>query len=111
MNLPESSRHARKELGLSQAALARLSSVQRKQISMLEKGGNVTMETLRRVLRHLPNLLTFTLETTTVEVKPAQSEPWKQGAVAAATFLAKACQHVIDRVGGGGQTTAHVQPE
>ena len=99
MNLPEAIRHARKELGLSQAALSRLSGIPRYRISLLENGGgNATMATVRRVLRHLPNLQIFTLETATVEVKTTQSEPWKLGAMAAAAFIARACQHVIDRV-------------
>jgi transcriptional regulator with XRE-family HTH domain len=97
MNLPEAIRHARKDLGLSQAALAHLCGVQRRQISVLERGGNVTMNTVRRVLRHLPNLHRFTLDTATVGVNPAPSEPWRQGVRATAAFIARVCQHVIDR--------------
>ena len=104
MSLPEAVRRARNELGLSPAALASLAGLQRNSVCALENGGNVTIETVRRVLRHLPNLQTFILETAIVEVRAIRSEPWNQGAVAAATFIEKACRHVIDRVGGGEQS-------
>lgn len=97
-NLSQAIRHARKELGLTQARLSSLSGVQRRQISRLESGGNVTLKTVAKVLAHLPNLQTFIFETVAVEVKPTRSEPWNQGARAAAEFIARACQHVIDRV-------------
>ena len=100
MNLPEAVRHARKELGLSRGAFARLAGLHPNMISRLENGDNVTIETVRRVLRHLPNLRSFTLETAAVDVAFLRTEPWNEGALAAARYLAGACQHVIDRVTG-----------
>ena len=49
-------------MGFTQGDLAHLARVQRRQISTLENGGNVTLSTLRKVLRFLPNLREFTFE-------------------------------------------------
>lgn len=62
MELHEEIRRARKDLDLSQAQLADFVGVQRRQISTLERGGNVTLNTLKRVLAFLPNLREFTFE-------------------------------------------------
>lgn len=61
MDLNEAVRKARKELGLSQGKLAELAGIERKQLSVLENGGNVTLATVRKVLDHLPNIEPFTL--------------------------------------------------
>ena len=66
--LHEEIRRARKELGLSQERLAELCGIQRRQLSILERGGNVTLNTLRKVLGFLPNLQQFTFEQ--VRMKP-----------------------------------------
>ena len=55
-------RRARKELGLSQGQLSVLCGIQRRQLSTLERGGNVTLNTLRKVIGFLPNLEEFTFE-------------------------------------------------
>ena len=68
MELHEEIRRARKELGLSQDRLAELCGIQRRQLSILERGGNVTLNTLRKVFRFLPNLVDFTFEQ--VRMKP-----------------------------------------
>jgi transcriptional regulator with XRE-family HTH domain len=68
MELHEEVRRARKELGLSQAQLAAKVGLQRRQISTLERGGNVTLNTLKRVLNYLPNLQEFTFEQ--IRMKP-----------------------------------------
>jgi transcriptional regulator with XRE-family HTH domain len=68
MELHEEIRRARKDLGLSQAQLAAFCGIQRRQLSTLERGGNVTLTTLRKVMGFLPNLQDFTLEQ--VRMKP-----------------------------------------
>ena|SRR5687768_12191218 len=54
-------REAREQHGLSQAKLARLANVHRTQLRVLEEGGNVTIETLTKVLAQLPNLRSVNL--------------------------------------------------
>jgi transcriptional regulator with XRE-family HTH domain len=68
MELHEEIRRARKDLGLSQEKLAELCGIQRRQLSILERGGNVTLNTLRKVIGFLPNLQNFTFEQ--VRMKP-----------------------------------------
>ncbi|MGZ5445592.1 MAG: helix-turn-helix domain-containing protein [Thermoanaerobaculia bacterium] len=69
MELHEEIRRARKDLGLSQDRLAELCGIQRRQLSILERGGNVTLNTLRKVIGFLPNLKEFTFEQ--VRMKPS----------------------------------------
>ncbi|MEA2488284.1 MAG: hypothetical protein QOH21_76 [Acidobacteriota bacterium] len=68
LELHEEIRRARKDLGLSQGQLCALCGVQRRQLSTLERGGNVTLATLRKVIGFLPNLQDFTFEQ--VRMKP-----------------------------------------
>ena len=68
MELHEEIRRARKDLDLSQARLAELCGIQRRQLSILENGGNVTLNTLRKVISFLPNLKEFTFEQ--IRMKP-----------------------------------------
>ena len=68
MELHEEIRRARLALELSQDQLAELCGVQRRQISILENGGNVTLNTLRKVIGFLPNLQEFTFQQ--VRMKP-----------------------------------------
>ncbi len=68
LELHDELRRARKELGLSQGQLSALCGVQRRQLSTLERGGNVTLNTLRKVIGFLPNLEEFTFEQ--VRMKP-----------------------------------------
>jgi transcriptional regulator with XRE-family HTH domain len=68
LELHEEIRRARKDLGLSQSQLCALCGVQRRQLSTLERGGNVTLATLRKVIGFLPNLQDFTFEQ--VRMKP-----------------------------------------
>lgn len=68
LELHDEIRRARKELGLSQGQLSVLCGVQRRQLSTLERGGNVTLNTLRKVIGFLPNLEEFTFEQ--VRMKP-----------------------------------------
>jgi DNA-binding XRE family transcriptional regulator len=69
MLLHEAVLKARKDLGLSQKRLAELAGVQRKQLATLEKGGNITLSTLRKVLSHLPNLESFTIDAVKASVQ------------------------------------------
>jgi predicted transcriptional regulator len=68
MVLPEAVKKARKDLRLSQKRLAELAGIQRKQLATLESGGNITLATLRKVLIHLPNLETFSLDAVSATV-------------------------------------------
>ncbi|HEX6098211.1 MAG TPA: helix-turn-helix transcriptional regulator [Thermoanaerobaculia bacterium] len=54
-------RQARIDHGLSQAELARLAGVPRERLRQLEAGGNVTLETLQKVLSQLPDLQSLSL--------------------------------------------------
>ena len=47
-------RQAREEAGLSQAALAAMTGLSRNQIVRAETGENITLETLRKIVTHLP---------------------------------------------------------
>jgi transcriptional regulator with XRE-family HTH domain len=68
MLLHEAVRKARQDLGVSQVKLAERAGIQRRQLSTLEKGGNVTLSTLRKVIAQLPNLESFTLDAVNVHV-------------------------------------------
>ena len=70
MQLHDEIRRARKELNMSQADLAAAAGVQRKQISILERGGNVTLATIRKVLAQLPNIERFSLYSAEVGLDP-----------------------------------------
>ena len=75
MLLHEAVRHARTELKLTQKKLSELSGVQRRQLSTLEHGGNVTLSTVRKVIAHLPNLKRFTFNGVSVDVtRPIENE-------------------------------------
>jgi len=71
--LHEELRRAREKAGYSQAQLAALSGIPRNQISRAEKGENITLDTLRKIVVHLPvtelNLLdTVKLSTDTLPI-------------------------------------------
>lgn len=70
------------ELKLSQKKLAEQAGIQRRQLATLEKGGNVTLNTVRKVLAQLPNLESFTLDAVNVDVTlkpPPPFDPTKFG--------------------------------
>lgn len=73
MQLHEAIKKARKELGLTQQKLAELADIERKQLSILENGGNVTLATIRKIVAHLPNMEPFTIGQTMGTVFPAMS--------------------------------------
>lgn len=82
MQLHEAVRTARMELKLSQKKLAEQAGIQRRQLATLEKGGNVTLNTVRKVLAQLPNLETFTIDAVNVDVRlkdPPPFDPAKFG--------------------------------
>jgi Predicted transcriptional regulator with C-terminal CBS domains len=76
MDLHEAIRKARIELKLTQKQLADLAGIERKQLSTLERGGNVTLATVRKVVAHLPNMQPFTFGQVFDTVAPAM--PRKQ---------------------------------
>ena len=75
MQLHDAVKFARMELKLSQKKFAEKAGIQRRQLATLEKGGNVTLSTVRKVLAQLPNLERFTLDTVTVDVRSDPSAP------------------------------------
>lgn len=54
MLVHEQLRQAREQIGLSQAKLAALTGLSRNQVVRAEAGENITLDTLRRILVHLP---------------------------------------------------------
>jgi transcriptional regulator with XRE-family HTH domain len=71
--LHEELRRAREEIGYTQAELAALAGIPRNQIARAEKGENITLDTLRKIVVHLPvtelNLLdTVKLSTDTLPI-------------------------------------------
>ena len=74
MQLHDAVRYARMEKRLSQKKLAEMAGIQRRQLATLEKGGNVTLATVRKVLAVLPNLEEFTMDTVKVDVA---AQPYK----------------------------------
>lgn len=62
------------DLKLSQKKLAEMAGIQRRQLATLESGGNVTLNTLRKVLVHLPNLESFEIEGVDVQVMSPQQQ-------------------------------------
>lgn len=59
--LNEDIRQARVAAGLSQAELARRAGITRKQLRFAEEGGNITVDTLRKIAAMLPNLKRMSL--------------------------------------------------
>ena len=74
MLLHEAIYRARRELKLTQKKLSELSGVQRRQLSTLEKGGNVTLSTVRKVIAHLPNLESFSFDGVRADVMRKHEE-------------------------------------
>lgn len=78
--LHEALRARRSELGLSQAEVARRSGIQQRQVSLFERGGDVTLSTLQKlvkaldiVLLPLPREEAAKFENLKAENKPAPS--------------------------------------
>jgi len=107
MMLHDAIRYARMELGLSQKKLAEQAGIQRRQLATLEKGGNVTLATVRKVLAHLPNLERFSLDTVQVDVDmqtPAAAVDIKQVSEAI-QMMGRALQRLGDTLEQGTQPT------
>lgn len=66
-------RQARIDHGYSQAELARLAGVPRERVRQLESGGNVTLETLQKILAQLPRLKSLTLGTVELQTRGASA--------------------------------------
>ena len=77
----EQFREARVAAGLSISEVARLAGVPRKQVYELEKGSNVTVETLRRIAAVIPNLKRVTLGGMEVVVDNADLEEARRAAL------------------------------
>ncbi|HEY0155771.1 MAG TPA: helix-turn-helix transcriptional regulator [Thermoanaerobaculia bacterium] len=54
-------REARIAHGYSQSKLSKLAGVPRTRLRMFEEGGNITIETLEKIVNALPNLKTVTI--------------------------------------------------
>ncbi|HUP63304.1 MAG TPA: helix-turn-helix transcriptional regulator [Thermoanaerobaculia bacterium] len=61
MELHEELRKAREAAGLTQSELAKRAEIPRNQIVRAEKGENITLDTLRRIVVHLPAVTQLTL--------------------------------------------------
>ena len=102
MLLHEAVKKARKDLKLSQKSLAELSGVQRKQLATLEAGGNITLATLRKVLAHLPNLETFSLDAVSATVlRQVPPEEQVQAVKTALDLLGEAIRVFVTKVNDG----------
>lgn len=102
MLLHEAVKKARKDLHLSQKSLAELAGIQRKQLATLETGGNITLATLRKVLVHLPNLETFSLDAVTATVRrQVPPEEQFQAVKTAFDLLGEALQSLATKVNEG----------
>jgi transcriptional regulator with XRE-family HTH domain len=75
--LHEQIREARIKAGLSQVKLAELAGIQRSLVQNLEDGRNVTIDTLRKVVPHLPSLRSLNLGS--FELMPSFSTELRQG--------------------------------
>jgi transcriptional regulator with XRE-family HTH domain len=102
MLLHEAVRTARKDLKLSQKSLAQLAGIQRKQLATLESGGNITLATLRKVLVHLPNLETFSLDAVSATVlRQVPPEEQVQAVKTALDLLGEAIRGFVAKVNDG----------
>lgn len=102
MLLHQAVQKARKDIGLSQKKLAELAGIQRRQLATLEKGGNITLSTLRKVLAHLPNLETFTLDAVTATVRrEVPPEEHMRAVDDAMKLLGEALRDMVGRVTQG----------
>jgi transcriptional regulator with XRE-family HTH domain len=102
MLLHEAVKKARKDLKLSQKSLAELAGIQRKQLATLETGGNITLATLRKVLVHLPNLETFSLDAVSATVlRQVPPEEQVQAVKTALDLLGEAIRGFVTKVNDG----------
>ena len=104
MLLHEAVKKARKDLKLSQKSLAELAGIQRKQLATLETGGNITLATLRKVLVHLPNLETFSLDAVSATVlRHVPPEEQFRAVKTAFDLLGDALRDFVTKVNDGQQ--------
>lgn len=107
MQLHEAVKKARKELGLTQAKLAELAGIERKQLSVLENGGNVTLSTVRKVIAHLPNMQSFTIGEAMGSVVPILSPEAKtEMDLAAEKAVGTLLRNLLGTLGPGRWPTA-----
>jgi DNA-binding XRE family transcriptional regulator len=88
-------REARIKAGLTQAGLARLAGVQRKQVIALESGKNVTLATVERIAAKLPGLQYLDVGGVTLRLGTKYDDSRKE-----LTQAIDLLQTVLDRIGG-----------
>jgi transcriptional regulator with XRE-family HTH domain len=90
-------RQARIELNLSQVQLAELAGVPRERVRTLERGGNVTLQTFEKIVRHLPNLKELTIGGVRVTISGVDVEDVR-AAVAEAELASRRLLALLDTV-------------
>jgi transcriptional regulator with XRE-family HTH domain len=68
MTLHDELRRAREQAGLNQTQLAALTGIPRNQVARAERGENITLDTLRKLVLHLPICELSLLETVKLTV-------------------------------------------
>jgi transcriptional regulator with XRE-family HTH domain len=89
-------RQARIDHGLSQLKLARQAGIPRSQLLKFESGGNITLETLRRILRQLPNLKSVRIEAVELQLEQLDIPALRLSL----TELVAAASHVLNVING-----------
>src|SRR6185436_4398388 len=97
MFIHEELRQAREQAGLSQAQLAARAGIPRNQIVRAEKGENITLDTLRKIVVHLPVEQLTLIETVQlrVDVLPHPEKVFL-GAMETLAFLSAALASATD---------------
>ena len=96
MFIHEELRRAREQAGLSQAQLAARAGIPRNQIVRAEKGENITLDTLRKIVVHLPVEQLTLIDTVKlrVDIVP-QADKMFFGAMEAVGFISTALASAI----------------
>ncbi|HEU4888033.1 MAG TPA: helix-turn-helix transcriptional regulator [Thermoanaerobaculia bacterium] len=98
--LHEQIREARLKAGLSQVKLAELAGIQRSLIQNLEDGRNVTLDTLRKIVPHLPSVQSLNLGS--FDPKPSVTAALRNEV----RQMISAGQHILDLLDGPSQRAA-----
>jgi len=96
--MKEDIKQARLAAGLTQASLARLAGIPRKQVVAIENGANVTLNTIRRIVAHLPNLTRVYLDDVDLEI--SLRTPGQDRARRMAMELVDVAKQLLDQLGG-----------
>jgi len=95
-------KEARLAAGLTQAALARLAGIPRKQVVAIENGANVTLNTVRRIVAQLPNLRRVYLDDLEVAFGSRDQDRARRTAIE----LVEVAKRLLDQLGGPSTTDA-----